>query len=147
MSSQKDYDARVQAMCQKIYSVIQSVKPDLVLLEDVSLRGNTKTLIQLSRLQGAIMMMCFIERIPFEVYAPTRWRKAIGIKQGRTKREELKEAAIDFIRQGYGIRVGDDVAEAIAMGLGHLRLTDQLPDLSNLTKTSDRRKRRYEEHF
>lgn len=93
------------------------------------------------------MMMCFIERIPFEVYAPTRWRKAIGIKQGRTKREELKEAAIDFIRQGYGIRVGDDVAEAIAMGLGHLRLTDQLPDLSNLTKTSDRRKRRYEEHF
>ena len=47
---------------------------------------------------------------------PTTWRKLVGIRQGRKKREELKQEAIALINNQFSINVNDDEAEAILIG-------------------------------
>ena len=77
-------------MRQMIQSRIKNNRPDLVVIEDVALQSSPKTLIQLAQLQGAIMGVCELNNIPYEIIKPSEWRKILGFKQGRAKRAELK---------------------------------------------------------
>lgn len=97
-------------------------KADIIIFEDVSLRTSIKTLITLSRLQGAIMDMSYWHNTAFKIYAPTQWRKVLGFNQGnKVNREALKVQAIDYVSKCYGITAKDDIAEAICIGLAYLR--------------------------
>ena len=136
LSKEKDVSSRIKDMCLEINTIIDKVKPDIVIFEDVNLRTSPKTLIMLAQIQGCIMMSCFLSGIKFAKYAPATWRRIIGITQNnKTKRANLKEQAMAFVRAGYGINVGDDCAEAICIGLAHLKNENLLPDFENLKRS------------
>ncbi len=115
-------DDRFEEMCRKIHLLFLKSKANIIIFEDVSLRTSIKTLITLSRLQGAIMDMSYWHNTAFKIYAPTQWRKILGFNQGKEiKRDALKIQAIDYVSRCYGINAKDDVAEAICIGLAYLR--------------------------
>ncbi|MGE9950112.1 hypothetical protein [Coprococcus catus] len=54
---------------------------------------------------------------------PSSWRKAINLKQNKNiKREQLKQEAIDYVKEKYNIEVNDDIADAICIGDAVLNL-------------------------
>lgn len=129
LSKEKTIENRFKTMIQKIDLLISRINPDLVIFEDVNKRNNIKTLIMLSRLQGSIMNSCCLHNKPYKIYAPSTWRKIVNITQGaKVKRAELKKQAMAFVKQSYGITVGDDIAESICIGLAYLQEHNMLTD-------------------
>lgn len=115
LSKTKDVLERSTMMRQMIQSRIKNNRPDLVVIEDVALQSSPKTLIQLAQLQGAIMGVCELNNIPYEIIKPSEWRKILGFKQGRVKRAELKQQAIDYVKTYYGEDVSSDEADAMCI--------------------------------
>jgi len=53
---------------------------------------------------------------------PSSWRAAIGIQTGRgIKRTDLKKKDIAFVEEKYSIKVNDDIADAIGIGLSQIK--------------------------
>lgn len=111
----KDIGERNIQMRQMIQSRIKNNHPDLVVIEDVALQASAKTVIQLAQLQGAIVGACDIFNVPYEIIKPSEWRKILGFKQGRVKRAELKQQAIDYVKTYYGEDVSSDEADAMCI--------------------------------
>lgn len=116
----KDSPDRMQDMCHQIQHLIKKYKPSYLVIEKVSLHSSVPVLVSLANLQGCIFQMCFEKDIGYILYAPSTWRRIIGIIGGKLKREDYKKRAIAFVENSYGITVDDDCAEAICMGLAHL---------------------------
>lgn len=122
-------DERSEKMITEIYSLIDSIKPDAVVIENVQSQVNISAVIMLARLQGAIIGYCYKKNIPWKMYLPTQWRKIIGIKQGKgIKRGELKAQSLEFVKTITTNPVGEDVAEAIAIGFAYLKDIKELKE-------------------
>ena len=122
MGGESDINNRLYKMVDEIHSIIKQSQANQVVFEDVSQRNNVKTLISLSRLQGMIMEICYQDNIDFLIYPPSTWRSIIGITQGASvKRSELKWQAIEYVNKHYNIKVTDDVAESICIGLAYIK--------------------------
>lgn len=120
-----DIPERIYVMVDRICKVILKNKPDCVVLEDVAMQSNPATLILLSRLQGAILGCCRVNKIPFDILKPSKWRKALGFEQGKgIKRPELKKQAVRFVKDNYGLKLSEDVCEAICIGNAYLRMNN-----------------------
>lgn len=121
LNKNKDTTSRFQEMTEKIEKWIENENPDIVIFEDVSLQSNISSLLLLARLQGTIMQICFANNIPFKIYKPTTWRKALNFRQGnKVKRDELKQQSIDFVNDKYGVLVTDDISDAICIGEAYI---------------------------
>lgn len=134
---EKDTDLRYNQMCNEICKLIEKYKPNMVVFEDISLRTSIKTLIGLARLQGSIIYMATSHNAQYHIYAPTQWRKILGIEQGKKiKRPELKKQAIELVKQCYGFKetLNDDEAEGLCIGLAYLKDHDMLPDIQKSSK-------------
>ena len=109
---------RVPAMALAICAKIKEVKPDVVILEDIQNQNSVKTVVDLARLQGGIIMYCANKHIPIHIYHPSTWRKALQFTQGsKTKRDDLKHQATEYIK-GLGFDVAsEDESEAICINL------------------------------
>lgn len=113
--SKDDSYIRCRKMVMEIYKIIMEQNPDQVVIEDCALQKNPATLIMLARIQGGIISLCDSMDKPIRVYKPSEWRKRIGMKQARAKREQLKEMAQEFVKLNFGIDVSDDEADAICL--------------------------------
>lgn len=100
-----------------IQSRIKSNHPDLVVMEDVALQSSPKTLIQLAQLQGAIIGMCDLLDVKYMIVRPSTQRKQLGFKQGKVKRSELKQQAIDYVKDKFNETVSSDEADAICIAI------------------------------
>ena len=119
----EDNDLKFIEMLAEICKVINDKKPDVLIFEDVSLQTNVSTLVQLSRIQGCIISECIRQGICYYIYKPSEWRKILKFTQGRgVKRKQLKQQAIDYVSKTFNIHnVGDDLSEAICIGLAHIQ--------------------------
>lgn len=114
----KDINTRTFEMANAICTKIKEIKPDLVVIEGVQNQSNINTVIQLSRLQGALMFYCFTKKIKIEVLTPSQWRKALHFSMGgKVKRAELKQQGINYIKEHLGIERPEDEAEAVCIGI------------------------------
>ena len=89
--------------------------------------GNQKTHKALMWLQAAVAFMLHdnYPTVELEYIYPSSWRATLGIKNGRgIKRQTLKEADIEFVKNKYRINVNDDVADAICIGLAQYTKQD-----------------------
>lgn len=128
-------DERINQMILKIYETIRAAKPDVVVFENVQLQTSPKTLMMLTRIQGAIMGYCLEHGIIWNIYMPTQWRKILGFSQGKdTKRKELKKQAIEFACEAYNIQFKEDIAESVSIGLAYLKSKGLLSDLEHLQR-------------
>ena len=127
-----DSDARLDEMAVQIRDLIRRYNPKFIVFEGVMFQKSPNALIMLANLQGIIRGICQERGCGYAVYAPTAWRRLMGIKQGTgITREKLKAQAIKLVHEAYGIEVEEDVCEAICIGLAHLRKTGAIPPLND----------------
>ena len=113
----KNAQERVHEMIKCIHNQILKNNVDHVVFEDVSLQTNVSTLILLAQIQGAIINTCVMNNICYSVYKPTFWRHKLGFNQSKNvKRLELKQQAKDYVFNKYGLRLKEDICDAICIG-------------------------------
>ena len=112
----KDTDERSKQMSVEICKVIEDNRPNVVIIEEVQQQSNVSTVIKLARIQGVAIGFCAAHSIELHILTPTRWRAALGYRQGpKVKREELKQQSMDFVKENFGLELSEDETEAIAI--------------------------------
>lgn len=111
-SHDKDFLVRCHYMAEFIRLLCEKHgKFNTVVIEELKVIHNQKTLVILGILQG--MVLRELHTIPVEFIMPSVWRKTFGLNG---KRSEAKEKAIKLCEQlGYTV-CNDDDAEAILLG-------------------------------
>lgn len=130
-------------LLERIIIIVDKLKEVLNQFPDVSIiyleevrpddGKNVQTQRALMWLQAQIAMMLYKEQkdVDIKYVYPSEWRKRCGIKQGRgVKRDELKKADIQFVKDRYHIDVNDDEADAIAIGASTFLNEDNIPQLN-----------------
>lgn len=117
-------DKRVPQMAEAICAKIKSLNVDAVCIEGIQTQSNQRTVIDLARLQGGIMMYCEIKHIPIHILSPSEWRKVLQFSQGsKVHRAELKQQSVDYVREHLGINdFSEDRCEAICIGFAASQL-------------------------
>lgn len=89
--------------------VAEEVRPDI---------PNSHTFKILTWLQGIIIYEAYLnnDNVEYEFIQPNSWRSKIGIHTGpKIKREQLKKADIDYVKNKYNISANDDICDAICI--------------------------------
>ena len=90
-------------------------QPDYIVMEDIQYQyGAVLTYKILAMLLGIIEVCCVEVGVKYEVVSPNVWRKYAGTA-GKSRREE-KMLSVAIVKEKYGVKVTDDVAEAILIG-------------------------------
>lgn len=113
----KDVEERSKQMMISVGQLIIQEHPDYVICEETWSAKNVETTKYLSFIIGAAMGKAFDNKILFEKVLPSQWRARVGLKQGKKKRAELKQEAIEMVKQLYNFDPIEDEAEAILIGL------------------------------
>lgn len=124
-TSLKNIEDRFKDMSIMLLRSLNNWCPDAVFLEETVVARNVQVQRFLTRLQGVVYCWCIQNDKEFNTIRPTAWRKAVGIKQGKKKRDELKQEAISLVNEKFNIEVNDDVAESICIGLAALSLYEE----------------------
>jgi Holliday junction resolvasome RuvABC endonuclease subunit len=116
-SNDKSMDSRFCKMSLELIKTLNQYKPDIIYIEETVVLRNAQTQRFLTRLQGVVYGWCIINDCEFNSIRPTEYRKELNFKQGKNvKRDELKQQAIDYVKNKYNLEVNDDVADAICIG-------------------------------
>lgn len=100
----KRIDVLAAFMCSR-------ARPDLVAIEDNFLGINVNTVKVLSRIVGAWELAFAVRGVPTELVMASVWQKALlaGLPGGTKKR------AATWVKATYGLKVSEDVADAIGI--------------------------------
>ena len=118
----KDVLERVSLIMEEIENLIDTYKPDNMIIEDVQITMNAATAKSLLGLQFMIEIYAHRNNISCETYRTTRWRKILGLSNSRAlDRKAKKQETIDYVKDKYGIEIlKDDESDAIAIGTAYL---------------------------
>ncbi len=120
----KESDVRIPMMMVGIADVLKRWDGHVLFVEDSWSAANVEITKMLSNVLGAVMYVCERTGCGFNKFRPSEWRKTIGLPLGKKKRAELKAEAIEYVKNTYGIEVGDDEAEAICIAEAASIVTD-----------------------
>ena len=116
-----DYEHRIVKLRQWLLDKLEPLKPNVeVYFEDIQLQDlgggsiGITTFKKLAHVQGALIVTCIEENIPYTIVPAATWRKTCGVK-GRV-RNEYKPAAQAHVLEKYGIQATEDEADAICIG-------------------------------
>lgn len=116
-----DYEHRIVKLRTWLLDKLAPLKPNVeVYFEDIQLqdlgRGDigVVTYKKLAHVQGALIVTCIEEEIPYTIVSSATWRKTCNVK-GRV-RSEYKPAAQAHVKQFYNIDATEDEADAICIG-------------------------------
>lgn len=120
-ASSIDLMKRIEKIVDGIEDILNRY-PDIekIIMEEVipTTGKNVKTWKALMYLQAIVMMMLYkkFPKIKTELIYPNSWRSRIGIHTGKGEtREKLKMSDIHYVETHYGIKVNDDIADAICI--------------------------------
>lgn len=116
--SKLETDARSFKMAEEIWKVIETYKPDHLILENVQQQSSPKTVIILARLAGMIIGYAEAHGVKTHILLPSQWRKALNYSQGsKVKRAELKQQSLNYVREHLGMDLPEDQAESCCIGV------------------------------
>lgn len=129
LSKIENTQERMAKMKDEIWKLYDQLQPIIVGFEDTTLRTrsfydpkkkmtivsplNVDVFKTLTKQLGIVENSMFEKEIEVMTILPTEWRSTCNIKG--TKREEQKENAIKFAIENFGLKVDEDVAEAIGI--------------------------------
>ena len=123
-----DFDTRLYHINRKVRNLIAANNITEVYLEDIQLQGegipNVVVYKRLAEVIGVICCLCAELNIPHTVVSPSTWRHTCGIR-GKARLDKKRNAQI-YVEQKYGIKVSDDIADAIC--IGEHAISQQNPD-------------------
>ena len=120
LHKEKNSQLRFHHMIESIFNIIEEEKPDELAIEQTAMQSSVKTLMILAHLQGAIIGKAIELFIPYSLVEPSKWRKAVGIHQGKKKRTELKFESVDLAHEWFDESLSEDASESALIGAGHL---------------------------
>lgn len=109
-------------MCLKIIDVLNTHRPDIIVIEKLSVSRNMISLRALCKIMGAVYCYCILKNIFYFEIQPSQWRSKLGMQKANRKRDEYKELSIQYVRDKYGLNVTDDIADAICIGEGYIKM-------------------------
>lgn len=116
---------RILIMVQKIVQLYQKYKPTDIIMQDIlpqDVKHNQNIFKALIYLQAAIILQLYKKGINVNLYVASHWRSLVNIKVGRgIKRETLKKASQELVKNKYQIDVNDDISDAICIGIAYLQ--------------------------
>ena len=101
---------RIIAISKELCELYREYEPTEVHIEDLSVTRNMKTMKSLSGLLYVIITALHKQGANIKLLKPSEWRK--GKVKGRN-REQLKQAAIQYVLEKYELYAEEDTAEAI----------------------------------
>ena len=123
----RDTDERINTMIKGIITTLQEWKPDIVWIEQPKGQMNVEMTRKLSEILGAVRMWCVWRDREYHEIMPSVWRKYLpGFDQGKKKRSELKQQAIDYVKDKLDIVADTDSADSICIGLSVLEYCSDL---------------------
>ena len=118
-TSSKDVIARIYYMRDNLREIVNKHNIKKAIIEEVRTDyQNIHTYKVLTWLQAAIIFMFYDidKNIEIEFMQPSEWRNKIGIRTGKgIKREELKKADIEYVKNKYNIEENDDICDSICL--------------------------------
>lgn len=126
-SKNNTYETKIHNIKQWFKNIIKEEKIAIIVFEDVFLRTGfggkpigIDKYAQLNKLLGVLENYCVENELFYWISKASEWRSNCGIKtkDGRKsiKREELKASAMKFVKDKFGLDVGEDECEAICIG-------------------------------
>lgn len=97
-----------------VYEVINKWKPDELVFEDIQYQHNVMTFKVLGGLWGICIMLAETNKIPHTVISNKVWQSTFNIK-GSTRYQQ-KQNTMNKVEELFGIKVNDDIADAILLG-------------------------------
>ena len=131
ISYSDNMDERFHKMVKKIWELLNEYKPDVLYIEDTVVTRNAQTQRFLTRLQGVVYVYCVLNDCEFNTIRPTEWRKLVCIDQSKKKRQQLKQEAIDKVKELLNIDVNDDEAESILIGYAAIKKYNPTIQIAN----------------
>ena len=115
----KNTDERIKEMILKIYEIIETENPQIIVTEMTVVTRNAQAQRNLTMILGAIQGKCLENNIFFSLLRPTEWRKLVNNEKEKLprKREELKQWSKQKVSDILGINdINDDISDAILIG-------------------------------
>lgn len=119
----KNTDERIKEMILKIYEIIETEKPQIIVAEMTAVTRNAQAQRNLTMILGAIQGKCLENNIFFSLLRPTEWRKLVNNEKEKLprKREELKQWSKQKVSDILGINdINDDISDAILIGQAYI---------------------------
>lgn len=118
LEKEKDSDKRMNEMMKRLIFRLMSWKPDIIWVEHPQGGGNNVMIVnKLSEILGCVRTYAALKNVDYHEINPSEWRKYANIEQGKKKRDELKQASMQYVKHNLGVECPtDDLADAIAIG-------------------------------
>ena len=110
-------------MILKIYEIIETEKPQIIVVEMTVVTRNAQAQRNLTMILGSIQGKCLENNIFFSLLRPTEWRKLVNNEKEKLprKREELKQWSKQKVSDILGINdINDDISDAILIGQAYI---------------------------
>lgn len=113
-----DFGTRLVKIVDKVENLIQEHNIDEIAIEDIQLQGkdiaNVKTYRALAEVRGALEERFTRWQIKYQIVSSNTWKSALSIK-GADRKTQKKNAQL-YVINTYGLRVSEDIADAICIG-------------------------------
>lgn len=118
---------RILKMKNRILQIYDKYRPTQIVMQDVlpeDVKHNQTVFKVLIYLQAIIVLGLYqtfnVQNVQF--YTASHWRRLCGIKTGRgIKRESLKKASVQLVKNKFGLNVNDDISDAICLGMAYVQ--------------------------
>ncbi len=110
---------RIMTLAKKVEILIDEFNIEEVVIEDIYYSGNAETY-KILAFAMAVLLFLFEERkLPYATLNATIWKSMCGVK-GKNRTAQ-KQNAQKFIEREYGLKVIQDIADAICIGAGYIK--------------------------
>ena len=114
-----DTEQRINHMGKFLLNYLKKQKPDIIYIEHPQGHGKNVVVVGvICELLGIVRAYAIEKKIEYHELTPSVWRKYCGFNQGKKTRKELKQMAIDYVNDNFGIAPSEDECDAIAIGCG-----------------------------
>lgn len=114
--SKQDYH-RLQEIYQEVYGLLQTEKPDQVVVEKLFFARNVTTAMTVSQARGVILLAAAQANLPVFEYTPMQVKQAVTGHGGADKTQI--QTMMKIILKLKEIPKPDDAADALAIALTH----------------------------
>lgn len=116
-------EERMNMMIVDILSLLDNVKPLIVVIERPPFKADPKTLTFLSEIVGAVRAWAILNSADYVEYTPSQWRSLVKEKGESLPvgRENLKKWDIEKAHELFHlVDIADDPADAVLLGLARI---------------------------
>ena len=115
-------EQRLEDMCLAIINLLKEYNPDIIVIEKLNVGRNMVAVRHLAKVIGVVYCYSILNDCFYYEIQPSQWRSQIGIQSTKKDRKQLKQEAIEYVKNILGIDVTDDEADSICAGIAYIKM-------------------------